>query len=344
MFQGSNLKKLLKRHDLAAVVPTYSIAKLATDSGSIAFIKSNAAFPASPQTLNDPLRIVIIVATKGRPRAVTELLRFLEAQTLPPSAILVSATSTQDIESAYASSLPVEYMFGPAGSSCQRNRALDKLDDGFDLVVFFDDDFAPSSTWLEKCAEFFLARADVVGISGALIKDGVKSDEITSDEAQRLLRDSPPLTPQDCAFSDSVDLYGCNMAFRWAAVRELRFDENLVLYGWMEDKDYSRLAGRNGRLVIDNSLVGVHRGIRSGRVSGKRYGYSQVVNPWYLHRKGTMTAGEAWSNIVKALVVNGSKAIWPEKHIDRLGRLRGNLIGASLLLRGTCSPEKAAEL
>ncbi len=294
--------------------------------------------------MSHSLRIGIIVATKGRPRAVTELLRFLEAQTLAPSVVLISATSAEDIESGHTTSLPVEYMFGEAGSSCQRNRALDRLADGFDLVVFFDDDFAPASTWLENCAQFFLTRADVVGISGALIRDGIKSDEITWEEALQLLRENPPLAPEDCTVSDSIDLYGCNMAFRWSAVRDLRFDEKLVLYGWMEDKDYSRLAGRNGRLVIDNTLVGVHRGIRSGRVSGKRYGYSQVVNPWYLHRKGTMTAGEAWSNILKALVVNGSKAVWPEKHIDRLGRFWGNLIGASLLLRGTCSPEKAAEL
>jgi GT2 family glycosyltransferase len=293
--------------------------------------------------LNDPLRIGIIVATKGRPQAVTELLRFLEEQTLAPSLVLVSATCAEDIEATHESPLTLRYMFGEAGSSCQRNRALDRLGDSVDLVVFFDDDFAPSSTWLENCAEFFRTRPDVVGISGDLVRDGVKADEITWDEAQHLLRNNPLHAPVE-AVSDSSDLYGCNMAFRWTAVRELRFDERLVLYGWMEDKDYSRLAAKSGRLVIDNNLIGVHRGIRSGRVSGRRYGYSQVVNPWYLHRKGTMTAGEAWSNILKALVVNGFKAIWPEKHIDRLGRFRGNLIGASMLLRGTCSPEKAAEL
>lgn len=297
------------------------------------------------QTLNDPPRTVIIVATTGRPRAVTQLLRFLEAQTLAPSLVLISASSTHDIESTYASSLPVEYVLGAPGSSCQRNRALDRLDGGgFDLVVFFDDDFAPASTWLENCAKHFLDRADVVGISGALIRDGVLAGEIAFDEAQRLLLEKQPLAPGTCAVLESLDLYGCNMAFRWAAVRELRFDERLVLYGWMEDRDYSRMAARRGRLVYLGSLVGVHRGIRSGRVSGRRYGYSQVVNPWYLHRKGTMTAREAWSNIFKALLVNGARAFRPEKHIDRLGRLRGNLIGASLLLRGTCRPEKAAEL
>ncbi len=284
------------------------------------------------------------MATKGRPRAVTDLLRFLEAQTLAPSLVVISASSTQDVYPTHASSLPIEYVFGEPGSSCQRNRALDKLGAGFDLVVFFDDDFAPSSTWLENCAEFFLDRADVVGASGILMRDGAKRGEITLDEAQRLLLHETSLVPVTCTVADSTDLYGCNMAFRWAAVRELRFDERLVLYGWMEDKDYSRLAARIGRLVFVGNLMGVHRGIRSGRVSGRCYGYSQVVNPWYLHRKGTITAREAWSNILRALAVNGTKAVWPEKHIDRLGRFKGNLIGAQQLLRGRCRPEKAAEL
>jgi hypothetical protein len=165
--------------------------------------------------LNDPLRIGIIVATKGRPHAVAELLQFLEAPTLAPSLVVVSATCAEDIEPTREQSLPIQYMFGAAGSSCQRNRALDRLGERVDLVVFFDDDFAPSSTWLENFAEFFRARADDVGISGAFVRDGIKADELTWDEAQRLLLDKPPVAP-DAAVSDSNDFYGCNMAFRWS--------------------------------------------------------------------------------------------------------------------------------
>jgi hypothetical protein len=38
------------------------------------------------------------------------------------------------------------------------------------------------------------------------------------------------------------------------------------------------------------------------------------------------------------------KAIRPEKHIDRLGRFGGNVIGIGHLLAGSCRPEAAADL
>ena len=138
--------------------------------------------------------------------------------------------------------------------------------------------------------------------------------------------------------------YGCNMAFRMSAINDMHFDERLVLYGWLEDKEFSRKAAKNGRLVECSLLAGVHLGLQSGRVSGKRYGYSQVVNAWYLHKKGILSSSEAWSNIGKALLVNGAKSFRAEKHIDRLGRLGGNLIGVRDVVLGRGLPERAAEL
>jgi hypothetical protein len=129
-----------------------------------------------------------------------------------------------------------------------------------------------------------------------------------------------------------------------SAIAEIQFDERLVLYGWLEDKDFSRAAAKNGGLVKCNVLVGVHLGLRAGRVSGKRYGYSQVVNAWYLYRKGTMSLREASVNILQALAANAAKAVGKQGHIDRRGRLRGNLVGVAHLLSGTCRPERAAQL
>ncbi len=158
--------------------------------------------------------------------------------------------------------------------------------------------------------------------------------------------DTRPGTRRSAApkFTHCTALYGCNMAFRVSAIGPLTFDERLVLYGWLEDLDFSRSAGRMGRLVTCDAMVGVHLGIKSGRVSGKKYGYSQVVNAWYLRKKGTLTSKEAWSNIGRAILANGAKSFWSEKYIDRPGRLKGNLIGLGNLMRGRCRPEKAAEL
>jgi glycosyltransferase involved in cell wall biosynthesis len=291
-----------------------------------------------------PVQIAVIVATKGRPQAVNHLLRLLEEQTRTPSVVVVSATQSADIQDSVPTSLRVEYIFGPAGLPCQRNRALEKTRDRSDIVVFFDDDFAPAPSWLEHCANAFLSDSSVVGMSGLVLRDGAVAEEISWEEAKRLIHDAPPAYTALPLIAQPDGLYGCNMAYRVSAIRHVVFDERLVLYGWLEDKDFSRSAGKIGRLVKCNAMVGVHLGLKSGRVSGTKYGYSQVVNAWYLREKGILTSKEAWSNTARALLANGAKALWPEKHIDRLGRLKGNLIGLGNVMLGHCRPEKAAEL
>lgn len=271
------------------------------------------------------------------------MLRLLEAQTAPPALAVVSASAPHDVEPLSASTLPVEYIFGPAGSCAQRNRGLERIHADFDLVVFFDDDFLPAADWLARCREVFAAHPDVVGLTGLVVKDGVCSKALDWDEGAALLagtaasRCAADLTPVD-------KLYGCNMAFRLAAIADLRFDERLVLYGWLEDLDFSRAMLHRGRLVQAQAARGVHLGLRGGRTSGRRFGYAQIVNVWYLHGKGALSTGEAWSFTWRALLANSARALIPEPHIDRRGRLAGNLLGLRELLGGRCRPERGREL
>ena len=134
------------------------------------------------------------------------------------------------------------------------------------------------------------------------------------------------------------------MAFRLSAVGDLRFDERLVLYGWLEDRDFGgAVTNRGGRLVKCTSARGVHMGVKSGRVAGDRLGYSQVVNPIYLLGKNTMTFGEVAKQISRNVTRNLVRSAKPEPFIDRRGRLRGNLRGFADVIRGRIEPERAIE-
>ncbi|HEX4150618.1 MAG TPA: glycosyltransferase [Steroidobacteraceae bacterium] len=304
------------------------------------------AIQDSPERLG---RAVVVIATKGRPQAIGRLLQVLEQQTQPPAAVVVSATEQADVDAIPASWMNVDVIFGSPGTSIQRNRALNRLQDSCDVVFFFDDDFVPSPHWIERTVRVFASHPGVAGVSGRVIRDGAMSDAVSWEEAEHLIREADAAETDGAdgcePLFEAPDLYGCNMAYRMSAVgSELRFDERLALYGWLEDKDFSRLAGRAGRLVQCHSLVGVHLGLKQGRVSGEKFGYAQIVNPWYLCRKGTLSAKEAWSNTLKALAINGIKTIRPEAFIDRRGRFRGNVVALRHLLSGVCRPENAAEL
>ena len=122
-------------------------------------------------------------------------------------------------------------------------------------------------------------------------------------------------------------------------IGKLLFVERLVLFGWLEDIDFTSQLRRFGRVIGLSTLHGVHLGLKIGRVSGERFGYSQIINPIYLIRKGSVPASFALPLMGRNLAANLVRSLWPEPYIDRRGRLRGNLIALAHLLKGRIEPE-----
>lgn len=288
-------------------------------------------------------RIAVIVATRGRPEIVSATVRHLLAtQTLKPEAVVVSCIDKGDAgDLAWQDGVTI--VIGPAGLPAQRNTALATLPPGIDVVVFFDDDFVADKDWLAVAAETFRDEADIVGFTGCVLADDVKGPGLSFEEAVRIVGAADPRG--DWSWKEPFSPYGCNMAFRASAIGDLRFDENLVLYGWLEDRDFAAtLAKRGGRLVKCADARGVHMGIKGGRISGDRLGYSQIVNPIYLLRKGTMTVAQVADQVFRNVSSNIARAPRPEPFIDRRGRLRGNVLGFADVLRGRIEPERAADI
>lgn len=289
------------------------------------------------------LNIAVVTATVGRPDIVTQTLtHLLTTQSLKPSSVLISCANVTDAgESALYPTVKV--VTGPLGLATQRNTALAAVPDGTDIVVFFDDDFVADAGWLAAAERSFRDEPDVVGFTGYVIRDGIKGPGLSFAEAVDSLHagERSPSWTQVEPFSP----YGCNMAFRMAAIGDLKFDPRLVLYGWLEDRDFgAALAKRGGRLIKCPAAWGVHMGVKSGRVAGERLGYSQVVNPIYMLRKGTISLRQVASHIFGNVASNVALSFKPEAFIDRRGRLRGNILGVLDMLRGRLEPERAAAI
>jgi GT2 family glycosyltransferase len=172
----------------------------------------------------------------------------------------------------------------------------------------------------------------------------VKGPGLTAEEARTLLAAATPPSPSSI---DVHGAYGCNMAVRMAPVRQhgLRFDPRLPLYGWQEDIDFSRQLAPYGRIVRVSDAIGVHLGVKLGRGSGLRLGYSQVANPLYIWGKRTGLPLQAALTLMgKNIFMNSLRAWRPESYIDRRNRLRGNLIALGDLARGRLDPERILEL
>lgn len=283
----------------------------------------------------------VIIATRRRPLTLRATLSVLAEQTSPPASIIVCCVDDDDVgEGALPAGVTV--VKGRQGLAAQRNSGLRHLPPATDVVVFFDDDFFPHRRWIEEVENHFARHANVAGITGHVLADGIHGPGIEPQAARALLAATDIESHRSVRAPFSP--YGCNMAFRVSTLAGLSFDERLVLYGWQEDRDFGAQVARRGAVLKLGAAVGVHLGVKGGRVSGRQFGYSQVANVLYLRRKGTVSLYGALELASRNLLANSVRAIWPEPHIDRYGRLRGNFLALRDAVRGRVEPERAAEI
>lgn len=290
------------------------------------------------------MKLAVSIPTVGRKALVTELIRHLEKQTRLPDEVVISAPDPSHVDQTISCRFPVTFVFGPKGSCAQRNRALDHLAGRADIAVFFDDDLVPADDYLEIVEKGFSEHPDWAAISGILIADGAKLGSFTFAQGLEILREAQRAPAEPLKIVDHVGANGANMSLRLSAVGSLRFDERLVLYGWHEDIDLTSQLRAKGRVVGLSTLHSVHLGVRGGKASGVPFGYSQIVNIVYLMKKGTVPFSFGSKVIARNVAANIVKSLWPEPHIDRRGRLRGNLLGAFHAATGRIEPEYILKL
>ncbi len=291
--------------------------------------------------------IAVVIASLGRPDAVAVALNRLALQTLLPDRVILSVESERDLPDPLPATpgfLP-EVIFGPRGLTAQRNRALERLAGKIDIVAFIDDDYVASRYALSGIVRSLDAFPAASGLCGRLLADGASGPGILPHEAVRMVDQD-----DDASFADRPPVrlpgkhaYGCNMAFRMRDVGDLRFDENVPLYGWLEDADFG--ARLPGPVIYVDALVGVHCAVKTGREArGRRLGYSQVMNPVYFWRKGSMSLRRVLPLVLRPTMANVIKSLRPEPWIDRKGRLQGNLLALSDLFRGRVTPGRILKL
>jgi GT2 family glycosyltransferase len=287
------------------------------------------------------MRIAVGIATFGRREVLVRTIDVLTRQTRLPDLLVISAGGPDDADESSLRNFPAptRLITGTIGLCAQRNKILSAVAEA-DILVFFDDDFFPGPDYLAHLERVFLENSDVVAATGFLLADGVNGPGLSVEQALEIGEagsGKPVGTPK---LIDYYGTYGCNMAFRMQTVRHngVLFDENLPLYGWQEDIDFSVRLAPFGRIVKSQDLRGVHLGIKVGRTSGIRFGYSQIANPVYLVRKGSIPWRYAiklmWRNVAANLV----RSFYPEPWIDRKGRLKGNIFALVDVAIGRVSP------
>lgn len=292
------------------------------------------------------LKIVVGIATSGRREILSQTIGLLARQTCLPDHLIVCPANIDDVDASVLADFPAptSIVTGALGSSAQRNRILSEAADA-DVVVFFDDDYFGCNDYLARIEQLFADNPDVVAATGRPLEDGATGPGLSVAHALATVSSAQERQPGN-AIQATYGAYGCNMAFRLDPVRihAVLFDENLPLYGWQEDIDFSRTLAPHGRIVEYEALRGVHLGNKRGRTSGVRFGYSQVANPVYLVKKGTVSSDYARPMVIRNILANMLRFFWPEAWVDRKGRLKGNILALVDVARGRVTPSRILTL
>lgn len=292
---------------------------------------------------------VVVLASAGRPELVGTAVRDLAGQRDPR---FVVAVCVPDAASLPAGGLPDGVVLAHArGLPAQRNAGLAAAlaaAPGARTAFFFDDDSVVGAGYVGAALAFLDAHPGVVGVTGRVLLDGASGEEVGRDAAEAALaahQAALDAAGPTGAWNPISGLYGCNFAIRLDGHAE-RFDERLPLYAWMEDRDLSERLKRHGALAQVADCAVVHRGVRSGgRTAHLRLGYSQVMNPVYLHHAGSFAVSMTLLQVVPRVAKNAALSlVRGPQGASRRRRLRGNLLAAADAARRRYTPERVLDL
>lgn len=291
-------------------------------------------------------RVIIGIPTVSRADILRATVEAITEQTRLPDLVLICVATPDDANGLDGMKLPfaVRILISAKGLTRQRNRILNELDPT-DLLLFLDDDFLMAPDYLDQMEQVFDQNPDVVLTTGTLIADGILGPGLDHYSGQRILAKGLSVPPSR-ELNPAHTGYGCNVALRMAPIlkNNLFFDERLPLYSWLEDVDFSNRLRACGRFVRPGMLRGVHLGTKTGRTPGVYLGYSQIANPCYLIRKGTITRKRARDLMMRNIASNMRGTVFPVDWADYRGRLRGNILAIRDVILRRSHPDRILSL
>lgn len=306
------------------------------------------AVTLSPAEVTGSVRRVTVTAaipTLNRPDLLRRALDALAACVPGPDEIMVidgtaDAVALPVIEALTQSRAcpPIRHLVCVGGLTLKRNRALAEC--RTEVIAFFDDDARPEPDVFAKLAAAYTDDR-VVGATGHVVEPGALPVGGKESRLRRLLpgggpegtftRYGFPRRISDPGRSCDVEfMSGCFMTARVGAARAVRFDEELVGYGFVDDEDFSWRLSRLGRIRYLGDAVVHHDNTGFSTRDRRAFGRRIILSRAYLFRKNfpqTRRARAQFHLLVALIFVHRViNRDWPG--------VRGVIDGAAHLWRG----------
>ena len=289
------------------------------------------------------MKLAIVVPTRNRPDELQALLENLASQTRRPEAVVVVDGSDDAVSETIrvivgASPLACRFLrHWPPSAAAQRNAGLDAVLAECDLVALIDDDVTLDNAALEiLCGHAEKRDQGIVGfglnpvdhdahraygqwkVSWLTRRLGLYSDRMATVAPSGWHSRTLNVTQ----VTDVGWLTSCAVAWRAAAIGDLRFDEYFEAYSYLEDLDFSLQARQLGRFVILPDVTYLHAPATGGRKSRFWFGRIEIRNRHYIVCKHGLSQWRFWLGTAIRSAMTGVETVCGKR--EEFGRLIGN--------------------
>jgi glycosyltransferase involved in cell wall biosynthesis len=229
--------------------------------GSVAAVAAIAPAPTPPS-----LRLAVIVCAHNEAAFIGPCVHSLLAQTRVPDAVVVVDNASSDATAAIAAAVPGVRVVSEPVKGLVRARERGRLATDADLLLFLDADCRAPLQWVEHVERRFLARPDLLALSGAYRfydwhRFGrllIRGYDVTVGPSTHLLVKH--------VLNAGVVFYGGNFAVRASALDAIGgFDISIEFHG--EDTNLGRRLHAQGRVELRGDCY-VHTSARRYRAMG----------------------------------------------------------------------------
>ena len=292
------------------------------------------------------MKTTVVICSANRPDVLAETVEsVLGGQSVPPVEIIISVFNQTHVTEETRAQRGVRVVLsGIQGTCAQRNAAARVVQTPYTL--FLDDDVELAANFIESMERLLDHATDAVAATGYLVIDGARSARGDAGLDRSVARFYATNYVREHKNYDHGE--GQNIFVRSQVFEKVLFDENLPLYGWLEDLDFATNILRYGRIIMNTETCWAHIGSPGGRTTGLRFGYSQVVNPLYLWRKNgkPRLTRVIFGHWFRYLAYNYRRELikHPTDRSDRSGRFTGNLMALRHVLAGKVDPSYILEV
>ena len=302
------------------------------------------------------MKIAFVVATKDRPGDLRTMLRSLADQSRRPDQVVIVDSSAAPVQSVAEEfgGLNVKYIHVDRPSaSGQRNTGIRAVDEGMDLIAFFDDDAVLEAGSLEVMLDFWAtAPAEMGGAAFNWLNfEPTGGGWLKQSAACRWLGLYSPVKGQvtpsgwqtmpEVVWETTMVQWLLSGASVWRkeVFQRFCFDEFFDGYSYLEDLDFSYSVGRHYKLAVVAGAGFKHYPSPSGRSGMVRFGKVEVANRLYFVCKHGLSVPRCYLGLLIRLVMTLAGA-FSLRWRQNLGRALGNCIG--LVQSIVCRPGKGS--